>query len=103
MLLALYCPSINRLGHIVFALSISSELYLFVKKLKIGRNFLMLSDRAFISHTCIPLGKTFIFVSKSMSSVKVKYKGHIFQCNGGGGGTFVIHKHNLVLDLELNQ
>ena len=38
----------------------------------------MVSDKAFIFHKCIPLGKTFSLVPKSRSSVevKVKYQGH---------------------------
>ena len=34
----------------------------------------MVSDRDFIFHMCIPYGKTFPFVPRSKSSVKVKVK-----------------------------
>ena len=35
----------------------------------------MVSDRDFSFHMCIPYGKTFSLIPRSMSSVKVKYHG----------------------------
>ena len=60
----------------------------------------MVSDRAFIFHKYIPLGKILFLVPKSRSSVKVsaKYQGHSFRekkKKPAVAGAFVFHKHIL--------
>ena len=63
------------------------------KPFKIAHIFLMVSGRAFIFQMCIPCGKIFSMVSRSRSSVKVKYQSHTFSKNGHYHGVSVSQTH----------
>ena len=56
----------------------------------------MVSDGAFLFLIYIPLGKTLSLVSKSASSVKVKYQGHSFRKKKNGRGGISVSQTHLV-------
>ena len=60
------------------------------------KNIGHISERAFMFHTCIPCGQTFLFGTK----FKVKYQGHVFQ-KMAVAGAFMFLKH-ILLDSLLN-
>ena len=92
------CPHIDRSGVHSFW-----PVRLFVRtKYYTGHIFWLLRFGALIFHMSIPCDKTFLLVSSSRSSVRVKYQGHSFRKNGRCGGIGVSQKH-LVFFLQTKE
>ena len=74
-----YAPmSIDQLGYSFCPVCLLS-IYQSARNLNAGHNLGMVSDRAYIFHSCVLRGKTFSLVPRLKSSVKVKYQGHVFR------------------------